>query len=156
MLNPEFRFVVAQEVGEAVFMQLMDHELCIKIFNTVMNMFITICVTVFACKTAIALFMLVLPVLNYILTIVLTPRNQLLELGIILLTFVMFITISLAMNNMINHLDNMFTKLKKQSREKDIRIAELESYVTLLINDPTLKNDQTLNNDTKNDKPKVL
>ena len=153
MLNPEFRFVIAQEAGEAVFMQLMDHELCIKILNTVMNMFITICVTVFACKTAIALFMLVLPVLNYILTtFVLTPGNQLLELGIILLTFVMLITISLAMNNMINHLDNMFTKLKNKCIEKDIRIAELEAYVKILTNESTLKNDPTL----KNDKSKEL
>ena len=147
MFNPEFRFVIAQG---GVFIQLMDNELFTKIFNTVMNVFITFCVTVFVCKTAISIFMLVFPVLNYILTIVLTPGNQLIELGIILLTFITFITMSLAMNEMTNQLDISFTKLKEQCREKDIRIAELESYVTLLINDPTLKNDQ------KNEKPKVL
>ena len=153
MFNPEFRFVIAQE---GVFMQLMDNELCIKILNTVMNMFITICVTVFACKTAIALFMLVLPVLNYILTIVLTPRNQLLELGIILLTFTTFITMSLAMNEMTTQLDNSFTKLREQCKKKDIRILELEAYVRILTNEPTLKNEATLKNDPKNDKSKEL
>jgi hypothetical protein len=154
MFNPEFRFLIAQENGEALLMQLMDHELFTKIFNTVMNMFITFVVTVFACKTTISIFMLVLPVINYILTIVwnsLTPGNQLIELGIILLTFIMFITMSLAMNEMTNQLDISFTKLKEQSREKDIRIAELEAYVTILTNEPTLKNEATLKNDPKND-----
>ena len=147
MLNPEFRFVFAQ--GEGL---IMHHELVTKIIHTVMNIFITICVTVFACKTTISLFMLVLPVLNYILTIIarnFIPVNQLLELGIILLTFVMFITMSLAMNNMINHLDNVFTKLKNKCIEKDIRISELEAYVKILTNESTLKNDPTLKNDQK-------
>ena len=155
MFNPEFRFVIAQEDGEGLLMQLMDHQLFTKVFNIIMNVFITFCVTVFACKTTISIFMLVFPVLNYILTTAwnsLTPGNQLLEAVMIVSTLIMFITMMLAMNEMTNQLDNSFTILREQCREKDKRILELESYVKILINDPTLKNETTL----KNDKPKVL
>ncbi len=157
MFNPEFRMLIAQENGEELLMHLMDHQLITKVFNTVMNMIITFGVTVFACKTTISIFMLVLPVINYILTMAwnsLTPGNQLLELGIIVSTLIMFITMMMAMNEMTNQLDNSFTKLKEQSREKDIRIAELEAYVTILINDPTLKNGQK--SGQKSEKPKEL
>jgi Na+/alanine symporter len=161
MFNPEFRFLIAQENGEELLMQLMDHELFTKIFNTVMNMIITFVVTLFACKTTISIFMLVFPVLNYILTMVwnsLTPGNQLMELALIITTSFAFILTILTMNEMTNQLDNSFNKLREQCREKDIRIAELEAYVTILTNDTSVKNDQKndLKNDQKNEKTKVL
>ena len=99
--------------------------------------------------------MLMFDFLNYTLTTgwnLLTPGNQLLEAVMIVSTLSMFITMMLAMNEMTTHLDNSFTILREQCREKDKRILELESYVKILINDPTLKNETTL----KNDKPKVL
>jgi len=153
MLNPEFRFVIEQEHGEVGLMQLIDHQLFTKVFNTIMNVFITFCVMIFASKTTISIVMLMFDFLNYTLTRgwnLLTPGNQLLEAVMIVSTIIMFITMILAMNEMTNQLDISFTILREQCREKDKRISELESYVKLLINDPTLKNDP------KNEKPKVL
>ena len=155
MLTPEFIFAIEQEHGEGLLMQLMDHQLFTKVFNTIMNVFITFCVMIFASKTTISIVMLMFDFLNYTLTTgwnLLTPGNKLLEAAMIVSTISMFITMMLAMNEMTNQLDNSFTILREQCREKDKRILELESYVKILINDPTLKNETTL----KNDKPKVL
>ena len=153
MLTPEFIFAIEQEHGEGLLMQLMDHQLFTKVFNIIMNVFITFCVMIFACKTMFPIFMLMFDFLNYTLTTgwnLLTPGNQLLEAAMIVSTISMFITMMLAMNEMTNQLDNSFTNLREQCREKDKRILELEAYVTILTNEPTLKNDQ------KNEKPKVL
>jgi len=135
MYNPELRLLVAQENGEIFPFPFLDTHLFAAVIIVGMNVFISSCVLIGAYKIAMLLLKLGFEACQYLWS-TLTPGNELLEVALIASSIFAAVMWILAMNELSAKLDSTFEKLKNRLKEKDSRIAELESELaTLQITD---------------------
>ena len=133
MFNPEFIYINQENTKEdaAVFI---SYQVFTTIFNRCM-IIVLCCIALLMCKTIINVIMPLGLALIYTMTSfwgILTPGNQIFELGLIIISIIMLVLVTITMSETATQLDNLFIKLKCQCKEKDQTINELEKEIARL------------------------
>jgi hypothetical protein len=132
------------------FENLITGPLFIDIYGTIINMFITFCIMIFACKSVIIIYTSVFHFIQYTLTI-LTSDYQYIEAALMCSFIIMVIVSIIAMNEIVDKLCNSIMQLKDNCKQKDTRIAALEEEIAMLTNKSVTTNDNLINDNLISD-----
>ena len=144
MVKPNFRFLIDREDGEIL--PLIDSHL-FTAFVMVVGLNITL-ILVFL--IALDVGRLVFKGLTKIWSL-LTPGNQWQELFLIVSSIFLGTLMLLIINEIFKKLDEAFTKLNNQLKEKDARIVALESKLDLKEREFLLKSDESESDESESD-----
>lgn len=135
------------------FENLITGPLFIDIYCTIINMFITFCVMIFACKSVIVICTSVFHFIQYTLTIltILTSDYQYIEVALMCSFIIMVIVSIIAMNEIVDKLCNSIMQLKDNCKQKDTRIAALEAEVAMLTNKLVTTSDNVISDNLISD-----
>ena len=144
MFKPEFRFLIDQEDGEIL--PLIDSHL----FTTLVMVVGLNIILIIGLLTALKVGRVGLHLLFKALTQIwglLTPGNEIQDLFLIGSSIFLGSMLILIMNELLKKLDDSFTKLNIQLKEKDARIIELETNLSLVLKRDELGQDPVENDE---------
>ena len=144
MVKPEFRFLIDREDGEIL--PLIDSHL-FTAFVMVVGLNI---VLILGFLIALDVGRLVFKCLTKLWSL-LTPGNQWRELFLIGSSIFLGTLMLLIINEIFKKLDEAFTKLNNQLKEKDARIVALESKLDLKEREFLLKSDESESDESESD-----
>ena len=144
MVKPEFRFLIDREDGEIL--PLIDSHL-FTAFVMVVGLNIAL---ILGFLIALDVGRLVFKGLTKIWSL-LTPGNQWRELFLIGSSIFLGTLMLLIINEIFKKLDEAFTKLNNQLKEKDARIVALESKLDLKEREFLLKSDESESDESESD-----
>lgn len=127
MFNPEFRYLLLQEQRNGQMLPIIDTHMFGAIFVCGINgvALATMCFLLYKLLDYVSFALT--PLWNFLI-----PKNEWIEIVIIVLTVICCVILVIIFRSMVDELDNNFTQLKTEIRIKEERIRELEKQVLLL------------------------